>query len=358
MGRFFSRLGKFIEATSIWLLVPLGFWANRGAPDCDACAGVSRLLQPPGDLVMVGLHAVAAVAWLIHQRHRGRALRGPAEFSLLVALTAGTVGASVFCVQAFEAIMISIVFVVPGLFLFPAPISAWAFSSAISQRLHQLGVRRMYQLADAELPMHESRLQRWAREWGSWLGSGDELTPSEPTLLGHALAVVLGVLVLLEILGLEFTAAFTQTCGWTLSQRHAFAPDVCPGHYLCTVAANGHPRLVRPLRLGRRAGQLIVVNRQLAVANAFEDLLHERWPRFGRFARRTYDRVGFPICHWIRGPLAADLVYLAMLPAQFGFELALRCFDSDSEARVGRMYPLDPPPGPTDPTLTSTRPDA
>ena len=105
------------------------------------------------------------------------------------------------------------------------------------------------------------------------------------------------------------------------------------------MAAQGHPWLVRPLRMGVRRGQPIVVNRQLAVANAFEDLIHERWPRTGRFLRRTYDRVGLPISGWLLRPLAADLVFVAMLPAQLGFELFLRWVDrGDPEARIDRMY--------------------
>jgi hypothetical protein len=95
---------------------------------------------------------------------------------------------------------------------------------------------------------------------------------------------------------------------------------------------------VKPLRPGRRRGQPIVVNRQLAIANAFEDLLHERWPRFGRFARRTYDRLGLPVSRVIRWRWLADLVYLAMKPAEWLFLLALMIFDRDREARIDRMY--------------------
>ena len=83
---------------------------------------------------------------------------------------------------------------------------------------------------------------------------------------------------------------------------------------------------------------MIVVNRQLAVANAFEDLLHERWPRFGRLARDGYDRVGLPISAWIVHPLASDFVFVAMLPAQAAFEVVLWALDRDREARIDRMY--------------------
>jgi hypothetical protein len=132
-----------------------------------------------------------------------------------------------------------------------------------------------------------------------------------------------------------YGGAFGRTCGWTLSQMTA--PDVdC--HYLYTVAAQGHPWLVRPLRMGVRRGRPIVVNRQLAVANAFEDLLRERSPRFARAVRAIYDRCALPVSRYLLHPLAADLVYLAMLPAQAVFELSLRWCDADPEARIDRMY--------------------
>jgi hypothetical protein len=131
---------------------------------------------------------------------------------------------------------------------------------------------------------------------------------------------------------------FTRTCGHVLSQLDVVVvPENC--HYLCTVAARGHSWLVRPERLGRRGGVPIVVNRQLAIANAFEDLLHERWPRFGKRARRVYDRLGLPVSRYLRRPWLADLTYLAMKPAEWAFALALLLLDrGDPEARIDRMY--------------------
>jgi hypothetical protein len=130
----------------------------------------------------------------------------------------------------------------------------------------------------------------------------------------------------------------TRTCDYTLSQVPIeILPAHC--HYLCTVAARGHGWLVRPERWGRRGGAPILVNRQLAIANAFEDLLHERWPRFGRLARRIYDRLGLPVSRYIRAAWLADVVYLAMKPAEWCFALALLLLDRrDPEARIDRMY--------------------
>jgi hypothetical protein len=84
----------------------------------------------------------------------------------------------------------------------------------------------------------------------------------------------------------------------------------------------------------------IVVNRQLAIANAFEDLLIARVPRFARGCRALYDRFGMPVSRWLRHPLACDLVYVAMKPAEWAFYLALLLFDgTNPEPRIARMYP-------------------
>jgi len=107
------------------------------------------------------------------------------------------------------------------------------------------------------------------------------------------------------------------------------------GHYLCTVAAGGHRKLVRPLRLGYRRGAVIVVNRQLAVANAFEELLQERLPRL---VRHFYDNHGYPLSQKITTPFRADLVYLLMKPLKWLFAAVLYSFDLAPECRIARQY--------------------
>jgi len=160
-------------------------------------------------------------------------------------------------------------------------------------------------------------------------------------MLGAAIGLF-GIYGLVEaIVGRHKGAALdvvTRTCGFTFSHLPV-VQQPCSGHYLCTVAACGHPALVKPLRLGTRAGQPIIVNRQLAIANAFEDLLHERFPHFGRVARRTYDRLALPVARLIRHRLLADAVYLLMKPAEWGFYVFLLLVDpSDPEKRLCQMY--------------------
>ena len=148
-----------------------------------------------------------------------------------------------------------------------------------------------------------------------------------PALAFVLLWGLLGVLVMiLTLFGQPPDAlvkAFTQTSDWTFSQQVSPPPIPYDSHYLCTVAAQGHPKLVRPLRMGKRHGRSIVVNRQLCVANAFEDYLAEKLPPLHRWIRGIYDRYGYPLSQHIRTPLAADIVYLLMKPLEWAFLLFL-----------------------------------
>ena len=104
-----------------------------------------------------------------------------------------------------------------------------------------------------------------------------------------ALLPLIGVLLIILILcgqGADgIVKAFTMTADWTFSTQIPPPPEYYEGHYLCTVAAGGHRKLVKPIRYGVRAGERIIVNRQLLIANAFEDMLHDRMPGFHRSVR-------------------------------------------------------------------------
>ncbi len=162
-------------------------------------------------------------------------------------------------------------------------------------------------------------------------------------LVSFVLAVpLLGVvIVVLLLFGQQPDAAiraFTQTAEWTLSQQIPPPALSYDGHYLCTVAARGDEKLVKPLRAGRRHGRLIVVNRQLLVANAFEDLIMERAPRLHRVVRHIYDTYGRPISAHINTKHRADVVYLFMKPLEWVFVGCLYLFDRLPENRIAMQY--------------------
>ncbi len=112
-------------------------------------------------------------------------------------------------------------------------------------------------------------------------------------------------------------------------------------HYLCTIAARGHGRLVKPLRIGYRRGRVIVCNRQLLVANAFEQVIEERWPRAHQLIRRHYDRLGRRLNRYDRlfdNRWVSDAVYLAMKPAEYLFLAVLYLVDRRPEERIELQY--------------------
>ena len=132
--------------------------------------------------------------------------------------------------------------------------------------------------------------------------------------------------------------AFTNTADWTLSQKIPPPRIDYDGHYLCTVAACGNEKLVKPIRAGKRHGQLIVVNRQLLVANAFEDLLKEKTPNFHKIVRGTYDKIGLPISKYINSKEKSNIVYILMKPLEWLFLIVLYTFDKNPENRISIQY--------------------
>ena len=160
-------------------------------------------------------------------------------------------------------------------------------------------------------------------------------------LLGIIIAVLL-------LFGQRYDAVirmWTETSDWTLSAcseptKHIVNVDIPSedGHYLCTVAAGGHPKLVKPQRRGMRHGREIVVNRQLCVANAFEQILEEKTPRLHKAVRHFYDTYGLPVAKCIRKPWTADLVYWLMKPLEWVFLIVLYAVDVQPEKRIAVQY--------------------
>lgn len=132
---------------------------------------------------------------------------------------------------------------------------------------------------------------------------------------------------------------FTETAEWHFSQKRPPLryPDE-GGHYLCTAAARGDKEVVKPIRLGKRHGDYIVVNRQLLVANAFEDLIRDKTPRFHKFIRYIYDKYGYPISKHITTPKRCNFVYILMKPLEWLFVFILYTFDSSPESRIAIQY--------------------
>lgn len=152
------------------------------------------------------------------------------------------------------------------------------------------------------------------------------------------MGILVAVLVLFGQSPDALIRAFTETSDWNLSQK--VSPPNLPrdGHYLCTVAAGGHQKVVKPLRLGVRHGHLVTVNRQLCIANAFEQILEERVPNIHRAIRKFYDTYGLPIAKMIHSPYAADIVYFLMKPLEWLFLIVIYFCDVKPENRIAVQY--------------------
>lgn len=153
---------------------------------------------------------------------------------------------------------------------------------------------------------------------------------------------LLGILICaLVLFGQEPDAAiraWTESSDWNLSLRVAPQNIYYDEHYLCTVAAGGHKKVVKPLRLGVRHGHQVIVNRQLCIANAFEQILEERTPGLHRRVRHFYDTYGFPVARAIHSPYIADVIYILMKPLEWFFLAVLYLCDVKPENRIAVQY--------------------
>ena len=136
----------------------------------------------------------------------------------------------------------------------------------------------------------------------------------------------------------EAIKAFLETSDWTLSTKISPPPITYDGHYLCTVSLRGHKNIVKPIRMGIRQGERIVVNRQLCIANAFEDLIKEKMPKFHHLIRYIYDKYGYPLSKHINTSIQADITYFIMKPLEWIFLIVLYTFDVKPENRIATQY--------------------
>lgn len=132
--------------------------------------------------------------------------------------------------------------------------------------------------------------------------------------------------------------AFSETANYTFSTKIPPQNVFYDEHYLCTVAAGGHKKVVKPLRMGKRHGHDVVVNRQLMIANAFEQILEEKTPTFHKHVRDFYDRYGFPIARLIKSKYVADIIWFIMKPLEWFFLFVIYLVDVNPEDRIARQY--------------------
>lgn len=131
---------------------------------------------------------------------------------------------------------------------------------------------------------------------------------------------------------------FTETTTWRFSQKSHPPYLDHMGHYLCTVAAKGDPKIVKPIRLGNRHGNTIIVNRQLMIANAYEEMIQDYTPKFHKLIRYIYDKYGYGFSKHINSPKLSNFTYLAMKPLEWFFLINLYLFCSKPEEKIKKQY--------------------
>lgn len=156
------------------------------------------------------------------------------------------------------------------------------------------------------------------------------------------LTVITSVLLIFGQKPDSIVRAFTDTYKHGFSQLDYMCDNVqCGGHFLCSVAANGHRSVVNPLRYGERNGNRIICNRQLLVANAFEEIIQEKFPRIHKLIRKNYNKVGTLIhrhYHIFNNKYISDAIYIMMKPLELLFLLTLYTFDCKPENRISKQY--------------------
>ena len=135
---------------------------------------------------------------------------------------------------------------------------------------------------------------------------------------------------------------FTDTYKHGFSQLDYLCDNVqCGGHFLCSVAANGHNGIVKPIRYGERNNCKIICNRQLLISNAFEELIEQSLPKTHKIIRRNYNKIGNVIhkhYHIFNNKFISDIIYVLMKPMELFFILTLYTFDTKPENRIARQY--------------------
>lgn len=157
-------------------------------------------------------------------------------------------------------------------------------------------------------------------------------------LLIPVFVIIVALLILFGQEADSMSKVFTETTTWRFSAKtHPPFLDH-QGHYLCTVAVCGDPKVVKPLRLGIRHGHEIIVNRQLLIANAFEELIQENLPAVHRIIRGCYDKYGYPLSKKITSQQGSNLVYRLMKPLEYFFLLCLYLCSTRPEEKIAKQY--------------------
>jgi hypothetical protein len=137
--------------------------------------------------------------------------------------------------------------------------------------------------------------------------------------------------------------AFTETYKHNFSKLDYECIDVvCGGGcYVFTAANYGHQKLVKPQRIGYLGTSKVICNRQVLVANAFEQLLQNRCQRIHAVLRQGYDAFGRHLVNhpkFYKNKYVASLMYLSLKPIEWMFLVVIYTVHRQPESLIHGQY--------------------
>lgn len=139
-----------------------------------------------------------------------------------------------------------------------------------------------------------------------------------------------------------YIKAFTETYHYGFSELDYLCQNIeCGGHFLCSVGANGHKNIVKPVRYGFRNKKLIICTRQLLISNAFEEILYEKFPKIHNIIRKNYNKIGDKIHKYysiFEIKIVSDIIYFLMKPLEIFFLITIYILDRKPENRINKQY--------------------
>jgi hypothetical protein len=113
------------------------------------------------------------------------------------------------------------------------------------------------------------------------------------------------------------------------------SPNRC---YVCTAAGRGHARLVGARTIRLRDGTTLRINDQLCRLKVAELALAAVMPQIHRICRRVYDRIGPMLASHLKCPIAADVAYLSLKPAEWLSMCILRAIIKNPDRLARFVY--------------------
>lgn len=320
---------SIIKMTEVWavLLGPLIFLINYDFTKTNDCCSDSAVFSPDHRLGIYILITVCVITYFYSSYRTGIATP-LIELFVNAVLVFAIVFNILICIQLNTEAFGAVIWIIGNI---PIIMLLLMMLSHNQKKLHGVLI---------EFPKPDNTFTKL-----SWRILQAKSLMKFPLLLLISLPVTLLLSLILFVFGQQpdtLIRAFTDTYKHGFSQLDYLCDNVeCGGHYLCSVAANGHKTIVKPERYGERNGHKIICNRQLLIANAFEELIQCCFPFAHTIIRKYYNKVGDVVHTYyavFNNKFVADVVYILMKPLEYIFLITLYLLDKKPENRIAKQY--------------------